>query len=126
MELVLNLVWLVVAAASLLLGGIHALRHPRRHGTFVVAAALDCIVCFLFPVISIGDDRRTNPPLSEHSKSTKRVSTDPLAQARLLSAPALPDPPGRAMQYARHSQTEVSLSRERVWFNLDRRPPPQR
>ena len=126
MELVLNLVWLVVAAASLLLGGIHALRHPRRHGTFVVAAALVCIVCFLFPVISISDDLSNNPPLSEPSKSKKSISTDALTQARLLSVPALPDPPGRAMQYAMHSQTEVSLSRERVWFNLDRRPPPKR
>jgi hypothetical protein len=125
-ELALNLVWLVLAALSLLLWGISAFSMQRRNSNFAAATALVCILCFLFPVISISDDLNSNPALCETSKSKKSVSTDDLNDARSLSELVLPFHPGLALRPAAHLVAEVSPSREHFWFNLDRRPPPQR
>jgi len=125
-ELTLNLVWAAVAAIFLLLGGIGAFFSPRRHGNFSAAVALVCIICFLFPVISISDDLNNSPPLGEPGKSKKSFSTNDLTDARLLSTPEVPFHTGPVLQHGTHFRSKIPASRERIWFNLDRRPPPQR
>ena len=124
MELALNLVWLILAA-SLLLGVMYAPAARRKYGNFVAATALICVICFLFPVISISDDLNNTPALCETSKSKRSVSTDDLTGARLLSDVDVPPRPGLALGQGAHLFADVPASREQVWFNLDRRPPPQ-
>lgn len=126
MELALNLVWLVLAVVSFLLWGIPALSNKRRSSNFAAFAALICILCFLFPVISISDDLNSSPALCETSKSKRSVSSDDSNGARLLSELALPSHPGIAVGQMAHLLAEAAPSPEQVWFNLDRRPPPQR
>jgi len=125
-ELALNLVWLVLAAVSFLLGVIYAPSFPRRYSNFAAAIALICVTCFLFPVISITDDLNNNPALCETSKSKRSASSDDLAGAPLRSEMAVLPHPGPAMGQVAHRMTEVPPPREHVWFNLDRRPPPPR
>src|SRR5215472_1173999 len=118
-ELALNLVWLVLATASFLLWGIPALSFPRRNSNFAAATALICILCFLFPVISISDDLNSNPALCETSKSKKSLSTDDMTDARLLSQPVLSSHLGTVLGQMSHLLAEAAPSREQVWFNLD-------
>jgi hypothetical protein len=125
-ELALNLVWLILAAVSLLLWGIHSLSTPRRDRNFTAVIALTCVLCFLFPVISMSDDLNTSPALCETGKLKKWISAD-MAEALVLSSvvpPALrQSAPGRSL----HPGVKSDLpSQELVWSNLDRRPPPHR
>lgn len=125
MELALNLVWLILAAVTFLLGTMHTPAFPRRYSKFAIVTALVCVVCFLFPVISISDDLNNSPALCEANKSKGSVSSDDLAGARLPSEQGLPPRPGPAWGHAAHLFAEIPASAEQVWFNLDRRPPPQ-
>jgi len=126
LELALNLVWLVLATVSFLLGAMHARAVARSYSNFAIATALICISCFLFPVISISDDLNNTPALCETSKSKGSVSTDDLTKVPLLSELVAPPRPGPAVGHAAQLFAQVPISREQVWFNLDRRPPPQR
>jgi hypothetical protein len=124
-ELALNLVWLVLATVSFVFGTMHASAVPRRYSNLATAIALICIACFLFPVISISDDLNNSPALCETSKSKGCVSADDLTHARLVSELLVPPHPGPAWGHASHLFAEIPASQAQIWFNLDRRPPPQ-
>jgi hypothetical protein len=125
-EVALNFVWLVLAAVSLLLWAVNSLNCTRRDRNFDAVIALTCVLCFLFPVISMSDDLNRSPALCETGKLKKWVSAD-LAEALVLfsvRAPALPEPAARR---AVNLHVKCGLpTQEFVWSNLDRRPPPHR
>lgn len=59
MELTLNLIWAGVAAALLLLWRRFGL--TGRQNTAIAVVALACVICILFPVISMTDDLNASP-----------------------------------------------------------------
>jgi hypothetical protein len=124
-ELLLNLVWLFVAAFSLLLWGVHTSSISRGSRNFTAFIALVCVLCFLFPVISMSDDLSNSPALWETGKLKKWVSAG-LAEALTLFSvrpQAFPETKGRR---AANLHAEFALpAQELAWSNLDRRPPPQ-
>lgn len=75
MELLLNLVWLVVAATSLTLGGWQILRTARRNelhpSKWHSLIALCCLLVILFFVISMTDDINDQRVASEECQSSR-------------------------------------------------------
>ena len=129
MEFALNLVWLVLATASVSLWGVHTLRGEKRVARndlrWVSAIALVCILAVVFPVISMTDDLNSNPALCETNKLKKWIaaeSSEALLLASVMAKFVVPQP---AAQYPSRMETRVHFPlQELVWFTLDRRPPP--
>jgi len=128
-ELALNLVWLVLVAASLSLWGVHTLRGEEKVGRndlrWVSAIALVCILAVVFPVISMTDDLNSNPALCETNKLKKWIaaeSSEALLLASVVAKFVVPQP---AAHYPARMKARVHFPlQELVWFTLDRRPPP--
>jgi len=129
LEFALNLVWLVLAATSLSLWGVYALRGEEKVGCndlrWVSAIALVCILAVVFPVISMTDDLNSNPALCETNKLKKWIaaeSSEALLLASVVAEFVVPQP---AAHYPARMKARVHFPlQELVWFTLDRRPPP--
>jgi hypothetical protein len=125
MELVLNLVWLALASSLILHWGVHALSFSEKHRVAAAAIALTCVICLLFPVISITDDLNSSAALCEARTLIKKLSPSLDAAGPLLSAVT-------AVSSVRHAAwREVNLHadvfhqlHELYTSNLSRRPPP--
>ncbi len=73
MELLLNLVWVLIAATALCW---HLRSAPKDHKQFLLAlGALCCALLLLFPTISVSDDLHFEAFLSEDSSPTKRLAS---------------------------------------------------
>jgi len=122
-ELTLNLVWLVISAVLLLLCGRResASVAPRHRG--LVVLALVCVICLLFPVISMTDDLNSSPALPEASKLKKIAVCSQIVVALVdrvvLCAPAESTRGAIALQLDLRAP-----SSEPMPFYLNRRPPP--
>ncbi len=72
MELLLNLVWLLIATTALCW---HLRFAPKDRKQFLLAlGALCCALLLLFPTISVSDDLHFEAVLSEDSSPTKRLA----------------------------------------------------
>ena len=115
--------WLGVCICLLIVSG-PLLKKPaagRARGVTVVA--LVCLMCLLFPAISITDDLQDNPALVEVTKLKKLVCAGPAVVA-LLPLIALHVPPSPAIWTA-NSPEELSFPLQRLFTtDLSRRPPP--
>lgn len=78
MELVLNLVWLVVAAAGLILAGwqLSGTGGTKRFRKWHSLIALCCVLVILFFVISMTDDLHEQQIASEESHSLRLLPKD--------------------------------------------------
>lgn len=125
MELALNLIWLGVSTL-LLLAGVAQVTHGAddRSATFA-AIALVCLVCLLFPVISMTDDLNSGgPAIIEPGKLKNLVQSVPVVLT-LLSWSALQAPP-EAGWLTRDRQPALLIPNQEFFsFDLSRRPPPQ-
>ncbi|HEY6971700.1 MAG TPA: hypothetical protein VJA94_20990 [Candidatus Angelobacter sp.] len=122
MELTLNLAWLALSAVLLLAGGWYGgLESDRNRGLIVLT--LVCVVCLLFPVISLTDDLNSSPAISEGSKLKKAVLSVQVVVALLsrivLQAGQDKSWSAQALQYDSGPPPEELLT-----FQLNRRPPP--
>jgi hypothetical protein len=125
LELALNLAWLLIAVALLLLCGARALSFTQRRRRITAVVALACLVWLLFPVISITDDLNSGQSVFEATSIKKPVQ--PGDQVRplltlLYAAPALARTAWREINL--HSELS-SITEEFFAFDLSRRPPPQ-
>jgi hypothetical protein len=126
LEIALNLVWLGVSVALLIICGIHVARAGEDRSRGMAAVALVCLVCFLFPVISMTDDLNSSgPALLEPSKLKKILPYAP-ALVTLLPWIALQMPQENCWA-ALERQRDAGLPlQEILTFSLSRRPPPVR
>jgi ABC-type Co2+ transport system permease subunit len=129
LEFALNLVWLVLAVASLALWGVHTLRGEEKIGRnnlrWMSAIALVCILAVAFPVISMTDDLNSNPALCETNKLKKWIAAESSEAVLLASVVAKFVVPQPAAHYPSRTEPRVHFPlQELVWFTLDRRPPP--
>ena len=122
MELLLNLVWLALSAG--VIGFFGACLIAKTNGRERMAGwiALVCVVCLLFPVISMTDDLNSSTAMAEPSKLKKlllpaQMIVGLLAHVFVYSAPQ--------HVWARLTD-ERSLRPQQVAlsFKLHRRPPP--
>ena len=122
MELVLNLVWALLALLSFALWLAYGRSPANKHQHFSAIIALICVAGFLFPVISMSDDLLSSPALCESSKVKKWAGAYAAKVLFFVRAlPVLTEPALR--RTALHCQVAHS-SLELAWSNLDLRPPP--
>ncbi len=120
MELILNLVWAGVAAALLLLWRRFGRTDQQR--TAIVLVALACVICLLFPIISMTDDLNASPADPETVKLA--VFTPSL----VTDGPwiLVHDPNAAPFFHEVETQADYrSPVHSYLSFLLTRRPPPQ-
>lgn len=125
MELALNLVWLVLASGLLLHWGAHALSFSEKHRVAAAAIALTCVICLLFPVISITDDLNSGAAVFEARTLIKKwcVSLD-VAGALLTAVTAVSSVRLAAWRDVNLHADVFHQLHELYASNLGRRPPP--
>ena len=124
MELTLNLVWLAVSLALLVVCGQQVSRAGARPRCGVAAIALVCLVCLLFPVISATDDLHdSGPALLEPNKLKRLASSAPAVIALLPWLALQPPQQSRLASLGRPADVRL-LIEEALCFELNRRPPP--
>jgi hypothetical protein len=123
LETVLNLVWLFVSVVLMTVFGVHAARAGKDRSRGMTVIALVCLICLLFPVISMTDDLYNGPALLEPNK-LKKLALSAHVVLTLLPWPALQAP--RENNWAAlDRQPDVHLPLQEVFpFSLSRRPPP--
>lgn len=125
MELALNVAWLIVAAALLLLCGARALSLPEKRRRITALMALACLIWLLFPVISITDDLNAGQFVFAASAVKNPNHLPDLVQALLLPASAISAPAQTAWRETNLHADLCHISEEFFPFDLLRRPPPQ-
>lgn len=122
MELALNLIWLGISCALLVLGIPLIRQKGIAPSHWVAVMALVCVLCLLFPVISMTDDLHNTPAVVENKK-LKNLMAAAHALVALLSRFSfqLPNPVVVAVRNREslHFPIETLLT-----FDLNRRPPP--
>lgn len=127
METLLNLVWLGVAATLLVVWGTHVARARQIRSRSLAAIALVCVICLLFPVISMTDDLNSgNLAFLEPSKAKRLLASVHLA-AIVLPWLCLQIPVQTNWIALRRQPNDRRPPRlELVSYSLSRRPPPSR
>ncbi|HEV2961079.1 MAG TPA: hypothetical protein VG649_04575 [Candidatus Angelobacter sp.] len=122
MELVLNFVWLGISCVLLVLGIPLILSQRLACSRWSAAVALVCILCLLFPVISMTDDLHNTPAVVENKKLKKLVVAAHVLAA-LLSSFLFQAPEPVAVAAKDRDELCFPIA---VMFTLDlsRRPPP--
>jgi hypothetical protein len=73
LELALNFAWLAISCALLVLGIPLIRKQGIGRNQLIAAMALVCVLCLLFPVISMTDDLHNTPAVVENKKLKKLV-----------------------------------------------------
>lgn len=125
LETVLNLVWVGVSLALLLICGSHVLHGGEHRRRVVAAAALVCLMCLLFPVISATDDvNAAGPALVETNKFKQLAGCAPDALVLLHWSPVTIPQEETRWAATGWPATFVRPLANAFSFPLHRRPPP--
>lgn len=123
MELILNIVWAVIAATLLFCWSRPRLTRTGARRSGIALLALLCVICILFPVVSMTDDLNASPAEPETVKSQLAMAAPFLPTSGLWML--VHDPNASAFCHEIEVQEDfgppahVFLS-----FFLTRRPPP--
>jgi hypothetical protein len=124
-ELALNIAWLIVAAALLLLCVGRALSFSGKRQQITALVALSCLIWLLFPVISITDDLNSGQPVFA-ATSLKKLAQPAIATGVLSRLPVLFPASERTGWREINLHADLSgIFQEYFTFDLSRRPPPQ-
>jgi len=123
LETALNLVWFGVSAALLLIGSMHVMSAGKDRSRGMAAVAMICLICLLFPVISMTDDLNSGSlALLEPNKVKKLLSVSCLLA---MVMPWLVQPPAEFKSHVARLEFESdAVSQQVLTFPLYRRPPP--
>jgi hypothetical protein len=125
LETALNLVWLGVSVALLLIGGVQVMRAGKDRSRGMAAVAMVCLICLLFPVISMTDDLNSGSlVLLEPNKVKKILSFTHLVGMILPWLNLRPSSELQVSFMGRNPLEECLPSQEFLAFQLSRRPPP--
>lgn len=123
MELILNIVWAGIAATLLLFWAGPRAAHAGARKSGIALLALLCVICILFPVISMTDDLNASPAEPETVKSQLAMVTPFLLTSGLWVL--VYDPNASAFCHEIESQEDFGPpSHAFLSFFLTRRPPP--
>jgi hypothetical protein len=125
-ELALNIGWLVLSAAIcafFVWQGVPTKGKAQNLG--IACIAILCMVCLLFPVVSMTDDLNSSLAMPEATKLkrlidlTQGVHLFSFALTLVIYAPQLRNWAALALE-----QQQKPADQARLYFNLNRRPPP--
>jgi hypothetical protein len=123
LELILNIVWATIAATLLLFWSRPRLTRAGARRSGVALLALLCVICILFPIISMTDDLNTSPAEPETVKS--RLALLPHFLMSSGSWMLVYDPNASAFRHQIEVQDDFGPpSHAFLSFFLMRRPPP--
>lgn len=125
MELALNIAWLIVAVALLLLCGARALSLPQKRRRITALIALACLIWLLFPVISITDDLNAGQFVFQATTVRKAAQLADVVHALPALLPADSAPAQTAWREINLHADLCHISEKFFPFDLLRRPPPQ-
>ena len=124
MELALNLGWLVISAAVFGFFSRYLVAQGPERNLAVGLIALVCVICLLFPVVSMTDDLNSSPAMPEATKLKKLLPSVQLVIG--LFSHALIHAPGEGVWSALvFKQEQKPSQQELLSFDLSRRPPPR-
>lgn len=123
LELILNIVWAVIAATLLFFWSRPCLtRAGARRSGFALLALL-CVICILFPVVSMTDDLNASPAEPETAKS--KLALLPHFLTTSGSWMLVHDPNASAFRHEIEVQEDFGPPAHAfLSFFLTRRPPP--
>jgi hypothetical protein len=123
LELFLNIVWAGIAATLLLFwAGPRATRADARKSGIALLALL-CVICILFPIVSMTDDLNASPAEPETVKSQLAMVTPFLMTSGLWTL--VYDPNAFVFRHEIEVQEDFGPPSHSVLsFFLTRRPPP--
>ena len=126
MELALNIAWLVVAAAVLILCGGRALAFTERRRRITALIGLSCLIWLLFPIISITDDLHAEQAVLARTAVRKFGPQNEIIKL-FAAAPVLASPPLLHVTWREVNLNAdlTQIEQEFFAFDLSRRPPPQ-
>ena len=123
MELFLNIVWAGIAATLLLFWAGPRAAHAGARKSGAALLALLCVICILFPIVSMTDDLNASPAEPETVKSQLAMATPFLIASGLWLL--VHDPNASAFRYEIEVQEDFGPpSHTFLSFFLTRRPPP--
>ena len=123
MELALNLGWLVISIAAFLFF-VGRFRTKNETQSLVIACvALACVVCLLFPVVSMTDDLNSSPAMPEATKFKRPFSSNQVVihQFSFVTCPLAQTWAVLALAF---DQEQKQAQLELLSFDLHMRPPP--
>lgn len=112
--------------AVLVICGIHVARAGEDRSRYLAAVALVCLVCFLFPVISMTDDLNSSGPAMLEPSKLKKILPYAPALVTLLPWIALQMPQENCWAALERQRDAGPPLQETLTFSLSRRPPPVR
>jgi len=127
LELALNFAWFAISIAVFVFFGRQLVSKSGTKGgkknVGLTWIALVCVVCLVFPAVSMTDDLISNPAMPE---ATKCKSLFALTQVviHLFSRVPISQPRGLKSATLVFEQKQKPPFQECVSFNLSRRPPP--
>ena len=121
MELALNLGWFALAVGVFCVFAFCFVSELGYRSQVTAYIALVCVVCLLFPVISMTDDLNSNPAIPEATK-LKRLLHSAQYVAHLFSHVFIAAPRERGWDALALELKPVHT--EFLSFDLSRRPPP--
>jgi hypothetical protein len=122
LELALNFVWLGISCALLVLGIPLIRKQGVARSRLVAAMALVCVLCLLFPVISMTDDLHNTPAVVENKKLKKLVVAAHTLVALLSRFSFQVSKPVAVA--ARNFENLFFSAQAMFTLDLSRRPPP--
>lgn len=121
MELALNLGWFVISTSTFLFF-VRRFRAKNETQSLVIACvALACVVCLLFPVVSMTDDLNSSPAMPEATKFKRLFSSTQVAIHEFSFAAC---PQERTWAVLALEQEQEPAQQELLSFDLHMRPPP--
>lgn len=123
MELILNIVWAGIAATLLLFWLKPCLTRAGARKSGIALLALLCVICILFPVVSMTDDLNASPAEPETVKSQLAMVTPFLLTSGLWML--VYDPNASVFHHEVEAQEAFAPPAHAfLSFFLTRRPPP--
>jgi hypothetical protein len=120
MELALNLGWFAIASAVFAFSLWHLSAKGESRKLVTACIALACVVCLLFPVVSMTDDLNSSAAIPEATKF--KIFILPQVVIHLFSFVACVQECIWATLFL--EQEQKPAYQERLSFDLSRRPPP--
>jgi uncharacterized membrane protein YozB (DUF420 family) len=123
LELTLNFIWLGISCALLIAGVPLVRKQGMARKRLIAAMALVCVLCLLFPVISMTDDLHNTPAVVENKKLKTLVAAGHIFTAVIswFSLPVQLEPVAVA---GRNHQGQSIPAWPIFTLDLSRRPPP--
>jgi high-affinity Fe2+/Pb2+ permease len=124
MELALNLGWFAISVAIFLFFGWYLVRKNGEQNFVIACVALICVVCLLFPVVSMTDDLNSSPAMPEATKF-KKIFLSAQVVIHLFSSVLIRPAQERTWASLIFGNEGKPPSQDCLSFDLSRRPPPQ-